>query len=67
MPKKIRELKAKLLKAGCTYRSGKGDHTVWSHPRSNRSIVVSGKDGADAKPYQERAVDNWLQELGETP
>ena len=48
MPKKIRELKAKLLKAGFTHRPGKGSHTVWSHPSLSYSLILSGKDGADA-------------------
>ncbi|WP_445310761.1 type II toxin-antitoxin system HicA family toxin [Microcoleus vaginatus] len=32
MPKKIREFKSLLLKAGFTYRSAKGSHTRWVHP-----------------------------------
>ncbi|BAZ30655.1 hypothetical protein NIES4074_31170 [Cylindrospermum sp. NIES-4074] len=57
MPKKIRELKAKLLKAGFTYRSGKGSHTVWSHPELSYSLILSGKDGADA------AIRNVMYEM----
>ncbi|MFY7803825.1 MAG: type II toxin-antitoxin system HicA family toxin [Limnoraphis robusta] len=63
MPKKIRELKAELLKAGFTYRSGKGSHTVWSHPKLSYSLILSGKDGADAERYQERDVRNALRDL----
>ncbi|RCJ27979.1 hypothetical protein A6770_24860 [Nostoc minutum NIES-26] len=63
MPKKIRELKAMLLKAGFTYRSGKGSHTVWSHPLLVYSLTLSGKDGADADFYQEKVVRNALIEL----
>ena len=63
MPKKIRELKKILLKAGFTYRSGKGSHTVWSHPGLSYSLVLSGKEGADADRYQERDVRNALREL----
>ncbi|MCL6753718.1 type II toxin-antitoxin system HicA family toxin [Nostoc sp. CCCryo 231-06] len=48
MPKKIWELKAMLLKAGFTYRSGKGSHTVWSNPLLLYSLTLSGQDGADA-------------------
>jgi hypothetical protein len=36
--------------------AGKGSHTVWSHPRSPQVVSVSGKDGDDAKPYQEKQV-----------
>lgn len=37
-----------LLKAGFTYRLGKGSHTVWSHPSLPDSLTLSGKDGSDA-------------------
>lgn len=63
MPKKIRELKAMLLKAGFTYRQGKGSHTVWSHPLLENSVTISGQDGADAKIYQEKDVANALRDL----
>ncbi|MEJ6480332.1 type II toxin-antitoxin system HicA family toxin [Nostoc punctiforme UO1] len=65
MPKKIRELKAMLLKAGFTYRSGKGSHTVWSHPLLLYSLTLSGKDGADADRYQEKDVKNALIEINQ--
>ncbi len=64
MPKKIRELKTMLLKAGFDYRSGKGSHTVWSHPLLPYSLTLSGKDGADADRYQEKDVKNALKDLG---
>ena len=63
MPKKIRELKAMLLKAGFNYRSGKGSHTVWSHPLLPYSLTLSGKDGEDAYRYQEKDVKNALKDL----
>ena len=63
MPKKIRELKAILLKAGFNYRLGKGSHTVWSHPLLTYSLTLSGKDGADAYRYQEKDVKNALKDL----
>ena len=56
MPKKIRELKAMLRKAGFVQRTGRGSHSVWSHPDLPEKIVLSGKAGDDAKPYQERDV-----------
>ena len=56
MPKKIRELKVMLLQAGFSFRSGKGSHTVWEHAKLPSRITLSGKDGDDAKPYQERDV-----------
>jgi len=63
VPKKIRELKGMLLKAGFTYRSGKGSHTVWSHPLLLYSLTLSGKDGADADRYQEKDVRNALLQI----
>lgn len=63
MPKKIRELKSVLKKAGFSYRSGKGSHTVWSHPLLDYSLVLSGKDGADANKYQEKDVKNAIRDL----
>lgn len=63
MPKKIRELKAMLLKAGFIYRPGKGSHTVWSHSHLSYSVTLSGKDGADADRYQEKDVRNALRDL----
>ncbi len=56
MPKKIRELKAMLRKAGFRWRPGKGSHTVWEHPLADKSVTLSGKDGHDAKRYQEAEV-----------
>ncbi len=52
-----------LLKAGFNYRSGKGSHTVWSHPLLPYSLTLSGKDGADADRYQEKDVKNALKYL----
>ena len=52
-----------LSKAGFTYRSGKGSHTVWSHPLLPYSLTLSGKDGADADLYQEKDVKNALKDL----
>lgn len=64
MPKKVRELKQVLGKAGFTWRSGKGSHTVWFHPLlPARRVVISGKDGADADRYQEKDVRDALKDL----
>ena len=63
MPKKIRELKGMLRKAGFDMRSGKGSHTVWSHVVIDESITVSGNDGDDAKPYQERNVREIIRKV----
>jgi hypothetical protein len=63
MPRKLRELKADLRRAGCTMRPGKGSHTVWGHPLMPRKLVLSGSDGDDAKPYQERNLREFLDVL----
>lgn len=43
----------------------KGSHTKWSHPKLKDKVVLSGNDGADAKAYQEKDVNNFLRELEE--
>ncbi len=65
MPKKIRELKALLRKAGFIPRSGKGSHTVWWHPDLDDELALSGGDGHDAKTYQEKDVREILRKLKE--
>lgn len=61
MPKKIRELKQMLRKVGFSERPGKGSHTNWIHPLYAGKVTVSGKDGSDAKPYQEKEVANAVR------
>ena len=65
MPKKIRELKSLLRKAGWeeVAGGGKGSHTKWRHRNSLRSLTLSGGDGDDAKPYQQRDVTNATKEV----
>jgi predicted RNA binding protein YcfA (HicA-like mRNA interferase family) len=64
MPKKIRELKQILSKAGFSYRQGKGSHTIWSHHLlPDEPITIEVKDGDDAKVYLEQAVNKRLQKL----
>ncbi|MEO0688164.1 MAG: type II toxin-antitoxin system HicA family toxin, partial [Cyanobacteria bacterium J06649_11] len=45
MPKKIRELKSLLQKAGFTYQPAKGSYTKWKHPKLSKAIIIAGKDG----------------------
>ena len=66
MPKKIRQLKRMLRKAGFGHRPGKGSHTVWTHPKVAKPVALSGKDGDDAKAYQEREVAERVREAEET-
>jgi len=63
MPKKIRELKQILRQAGFTELEGKGSHTNWIHPFYDGKLTISGKAGSDAKPYQEKDVQQAIQEV----
>ena len=67
MPRKIRELKAILKKAGfvCLKDRGKGSHTVWEHPNVRNNVILSGKDGKDAQRYQEKRVEEAIKEAKE--
>jgi predicted RNA binding protein YcfA (HicA-like mRNA interferase family) len=63
MPKKIRELKSLLLKAGFICQPAKGSHSKWKHPQLSQAIVIAGQDGSDAKIYLEKQVNEALAEL----
>ncbi len=65
MPKKVRQLKQMLQQAGFLLlpRRGKGSHSYWVHPLVSSPVVLSGQDGSDAKPYQEKDVVNALAEI----
>jgi predicted RNA binding protein YcfA (HicA-like mRNA interferase family) len=63
MPKKIRELKQMLRLVGFTELPGKGSHTNWIHPLYAGKITLSGKDGTDAKPYQEKEVRQAIEAI----
>ena len=64
MPRKIRELRADLGRAGFALDHQTGSHQVWKHPRlPHLSIIVAGRDGADAKPYQEVQLRRALAAL----
>lgn len=62
MPRKIRQLIADLLRAGFHYRGGKGSHRNFTHSKCTMPVTISGKPGEDAKPYQERAVREAIEE-----
>ena len=53
------------MKADCICEQGKGSHTKWSHPLLNYKITISGKDGNDAKRYQEKDVKDFLKDIQE--
>lgn len=63
MPRKIRELKADLRRAGFAEVPGRGSHTGWRHPLLADKLTLSGGDGDDAQPYQERQVGRILARL----
>ncbi len=59
MPRKIRQLKADLRRAGFVLvpKRGKGSHTFWVFAHDEGiDITLSGKDGDDARLYQEQDV-----------
>jgi predicted RNA binding protein YcfA (HicA-like mRNA interferase family) len=58
MPRKIRQLKADLRRAGFEQPAdrGKGSHAFWVHAATGVNVTVSGHDGDDAKAYQEKEV-----------
>jgi predicted RNA binding protein YcfA (HicA-like mRNA interferase family) len=65
MPKKIRELKSMLIKAGFVLlpKRGKGSHSIYRHPLASEDVKLSGNDGKDAKRYQEADVKRAIEEV----
>ena len=61
MPRKIRELIRDLKRAGFFETGGKGSHRNFEHS-TNARVTISGGEGDDAKPYQERQVKNAIEE-----
>jgi predicted RNA binding protein YcfA (HicA-like mRNA interferase family) len=62
MPRKIRELIRDLERAGFVNRGGKGSHRKFSHPKVEKSVILSGGEGDDAKSYQERDAKRAIEE-----
>ena len=63
LPRKIRQLKADLRRAGFVEDTdaGKGSHTSWTHPNDPANkVLFSGHDGADAPKYLELQVRRAL-------
>jgi predicted RNA binding protein YcfA (HicA-like mRNA interferase family) len=56
MPRKIRELISDLSRAGFALDRQAGSHRQFKHSRFPGVVTVSGNEGHDAKPYQERQV-----------
>ncbi len=61
MPRKIRELISDLERAGFVNRGGKGAHRNFEHEKGIR-VTLSGKPGDDAKKYQEKEVEQAIEE-----
>jgi len=62
MPRKVRELIRDLKAAGFVDRGGKGSHRNFVHPKVVRPVTISGKDGDDARSYQETSVRLAIEE-----
>ena len=59
MPRKIRQLKADLRRAGFRELAGrgKGSHRMYEHPDApHAGVTLAGNDGDDAAPYKEKQV-----------
>lgn len=62
VPRKIRELIRDLERAGFVDRGGKDSHRNFEHPKVAKSVVLAGKEGNDAKQYQERDVKRAIKD-----
>ena len=64
MPRKIRQLIVDLQAAGFQIvPGGKGSHRKFRHPDFAGSVILSGNEGDDALPYQEKHVRNAVREV----
>jgi len=64
MPRKLRELRADLLKAGFYLHRQSGSHQIWKHPqRRDVRFNLAGPDGKDAKRYQEQELSVVLAQV----
>jgi predicted RNA binding protein YcfA (HicA-like mRNA interferase family) len=65
VPKKVRELIRELQDAGFERikGAGKGSHRKFTHARFPGAVTLSGKDGADAKSYQEKQVRKAIEDV----
>ena len=62
MPPKVRDLENHLQKAGFDKSAAKGSHRKWRHAKGV-VLIISGKGGDDAKPYQEKAVAEAVEKV----
>ncbi len=54
MPRKVRQIRADLRRAGFAVIRQEGSHQTWRHDPTGAQVGLAGADGADAKRYQER-------------
>lgn len=66
VPPKLRELEARLRKVGFVKQAAKGSHRKWIHP-SGKLVVISGREGDDAKKYQEQVVEEAVAFVAKAP
>jgi hypothetical protein len=70
VPRSLRQLRSDLITARFEKQTerGKGNHAVWEHPDVGAaSVTPSGKDGDDAKPYQEKEVREAIALVRQMP
>ena len=67
MPRKVRELVRELLLAGFQLErgAGKGSHRKFTHLDFAGIVTISGHEGDDAKPYQEKQVARAIGSVNE--
>jgi hypothetical protein len=66
VPRKLRQLRVDLRRAGFAVDHQTGSHQVWRHTLLHGVRVnLAGNDGADALVYQEREVREALRKLAE--
>jgi predicted RNA binding protein YcfA (HicA-like mRNA interferase family) len=59
VPPKVRELEARLRQAGFVRQASRRSHRKWVHS-TGRFVIMSGREGDDAKKYQESQVQEAI-------
>jgi len=62
MLRKLRELIADLKRAGFTLEPARGSHRKFRHSNGATVILSGHREGADAKPYQEKQIRQKIEE-----
>jgi predicted RNA binding protein YcfA (HicA-like mRNA interferase family) len=66
MPRKLRQLRSDLRRAGWAVDRQSGSHQIWKHPLvPSTEVNLAGADGQDAHPYQERDVRDAVRRAQE--